>query len=239
MRPVALVIVASAVGCGSVLNSPDGGTGGSGGGQAGAGGAGGIVCMVGNTGYPVGPLPSLDGCNSCACTIDGQIACTDRYCPPDAGACAFDTTYRYGQTGGLVAYEDVATLAPPTSYRYERTSRITDPASSACAPTLPACGVVDLYSPADIMRAIADPDVQTALAMATPPIYGGDPRPVDGTIFQFLRADGHGFLAGGVCSGAPLPGNCVDVPAGIARLVNALQALDQQQLQDPSCAALR
>jgi hypothetical protein len=106
---------------------------------------------------------------------------------------------------------------------------------------MPPCGVEDLFSAADIMRAIGDTDVQHALAMATPPIYGRDARPVDGSIFQFLRADGRGFLAGGACgSGGPLPGAaCVDVPVGITRLVNALRALDEQQLRDASCAALR
>jgi hypothetical protein len=90
------------------------------------------------------------------------------------------------------------------------------------------------------MNAIADTDVQNALAMAAPPTYGSDHRPVDGTIFQFLRADGRGFLAGGTCSTTPLPGTpCVEVPAGVARLVSALRALDAQQLLDPSCAALR
>ena len=90
------------------------------------------------------------------------------------------------------------------------------------------------------MRAIADADVQAALAVPTPPTYGRDTRPVDGTIFQFLGADGRGFLAGGACgSGGGLPGTCVEVPIGITRLVNTLRALDEQQLADPSCAALR
>jgi hypothetical protein len=89
------------------------------------------------------------------------------------------------------------------------------------------------------MRAIADADVQAALAMPAPPIYGRDTRPVDGSIFQFRRADGRGFLAGTACSsGSTLPA-CNDVPVGVARLVNLLRALDEQQLRDPSCAALR
>ena len=138
----------------------------------------------------------------------------------------------YGETGGLVAYESTATLSPPRRYLYLRTSRVTDPASLSCAPAMPPCGVDDLYSPADITGALGDTDVQKALAMATPPIYGRDTRPVDGSIFQFLRADGRGFLAGGACgSGGPLPAACVEVPAGITRLVNALRALDEQQLR--------
>ena len=83
--------------------------------------------------------------------------------------------------------------------------------------------------------------MQEALAAPTPPTYGRDTRAVDGTIFQFLRADGRGFLAGGACGAATsaCPAACVEVPAGITRLVNALRALDEQQLADPSCAALR
>jgi hypothetical protein len=226
MRLLALVVVVGlAVGCGSVLNTPDGG--------------GGAACERNGVTYPSGTSVPSGDCNSCFCE-NGQIICTKTACPVDAGTCAFDATYRYGDTGGLVAYEDVATLTAPVSYRYERTSRITDPASSSCAPAMPPCGVDDLYSPGDITGAIGDTDVQKALAMATPPIYGRDTRPVDGTIFQFVREDGHGFLAGGACgSGGPLPGTCVEVPAGITRLVNALRALDEQQLKDPSCAALR
>jgi hypothetical protein len=238
MRYLAFAVVGLTVGCGSVLQGPDGGAGGTTG-TGGSGGTGGRPCVSNGVTYPSGTgLPST-GCGGCYC-YDGQIACTTIACPIDAGTCGFDTSYRYGDTGGFTAYEDVATLQPPASYTYERSSRITDPASSACAPALPPCGTLDLYDPADLMHAVADPDVQAALAMPTPPIYGRDARPVDGTIFQFLRADGRGFLAGGACgSGGPLPGACIEVPAGITRLVNALRALDEQQLADPTCAALR
>jgi hypothetical protein len=209
------------------------------GGTTGTAGAGG-GCVWNGVTYPPGASFPSD-CNTCHCAENGQIGCTLIACPPvDAGSCTFDTTYRYGNTGGLVAYEDTATLKPPVSYTYERSSRITDPASSSCSPALPACGVEDLYNPADIMRAIGDPAVQAALAMPTPPIYGRDTRPVDGSIFQFLRADGRGFLAGTACGsgGGTLP-TCNEVPAGVARLVNLLRALDEQQRRDPSCAALR
>ena len=217
-----------AVGCGSTLGTPDGG-------------AGGVPCVRNGVTYPPGAAVPSGDCNSCFCDANGQIALhVDRAALPTRGPARSTRRYRYGDTGGLVAYEDVATLSPPTSYAYERTSRITDPANISCAPAMPPCGLEDIYGPPDIMRAIADADVQAALAMATPPTYGRDTRPVDGTIFQFLRADGRGFLAGGACgSGGGLPGTCVEVPAGITRLVNTLRALDQQQLADPSCAALR
>ncbi len=71
-----------------------------------------------------------------------------------------------------------------------------------------------------------------------PPLYGRDQRPVDGSIFSFQRADGRGFLAGSPC-GTPPTASCTEIPAGVARLVADLRALDQQQLQDLTCAPLR
>lgn len=49
--------------------------------DAGAGCAlpGGGVCALGAT------CPSPDGCNTCTCTADGRLACTERACAPDAG----------------------------------------------------------------------------------------------------------------------------------------------------------
>ena len=255
MRLVTIAILGLTVGCGSTLGPPDGGagtggagtggggttgTGGTGGGgTTGTGGAGGAACVRNGVTYPPGATVPSGDCNSCFCSENGSIGCTLIACPADAGACAFDATYRYGNTGGLVAYEDAATLAPPAAYRYERTSHITTTPSSSCSPALPACGVEDLWNPFDIMRGIADPDVQAALAKATPPTFGVDARGVDGTIFQFLRADGRGFLAGHACPGGSQGAGCVDAPAGVTRLVSMLRELDQQQLRDPSCAALR
>jgi hypothetical protein len=242
MRLLTMILLGLAVGCGSTLGRPDGGGGttGQGGstGEGGTTGSGGAACVRnGETYRPGSSVPSGD-CNSCFCSETGQIGCTLIACPPDAGTCAFDATYRYGDNGGFVAYEDVATLTPPTSYSYARTSHVTTPPSSACAPPMPPCGWEDIYGPSDVMRAINHPDVQAALAMATPPTYGVDARPVDGQIFQFLRGDGHGFLAGYPCPGGSQTG-CVDPPAGVTGLVNLLRALDEQQLRDPSCAALR
>jgi len=228
MRSLALVtvFVGFAIGCGSSLVSPDGGGGGKGGG-GGAGGSGG--CMAGAS------LPSPDGCNSCTCTAGGELVCTDRACPPPP--CVLDTTYRFGYTGGLVAYEDASTLTPPNAYTHTRSPRFTDPPDITCSPALPACNSVNLIDAADIILDIASSDVAVALASATPPIYGRDPRAYDGSIFQFLRADGRGFLAGADC-GTGVSG-CVDVPPGVAKLVADLIALDAQQLMDASCAALR
>jgi hypothetical protein len=211
MRFPAIAILGFVVGCSSTLGSPDGG-----------GGAAG-------------------DCDTCFGSEDESIGSTLIARPPEGGSCAFDATYRYGDTGGLVVREDLVTLEPPTSYTYQRTSYSVAEPSGSCAPPMSPCGWEDIYGPSDVMRAIHHPDVQAALAMPTPPTYGRDLRPVDVPIFQFLRADGRGFLVGYSCSGgAPPPGeSCVDPPAGVIELVDLLRALDEQQLQDPSCAALR
>jgi len=245
MRLQALVVVVGlAVGCGSVMNSADGGggaggssggaTGTGGGGTTGTGGTGGIACTHNGVGYPAGAtFPAGDGCNSCSCAANGQVACTLIACQPD---CVFNTSYRLGETGGLAAYEESFTLTPPASYRHTRTPRLTDPPDVTCAPALPPCNSADSIDVADIMRDLAHADVQKAPAMATPPLYGRDTRPVDGTVFELRREDGRGFLVGFACGSAT---GCVEIPAGIAKLVEDLRALDQQQLKDPSCAALR
>jgi hypothetical protein len=56
-------------------------------------------------------------------------------------------------------------------------------------------------------------------------------------MFQFVGLDGHGFLVGGTCPSTDA--TCVPPPDGVARLVADLRALDDQQLMDPACAALR
>jgi len=222
MRTLLVVALALTAGCGSVLMKPDGG---------------GTCTYNGVTQPPGTTIPAGDGCNTCGCTASGEVVCTRLACPIDSGQdnCAFDATYTYGDTGGFVAYIDQVTLSPPAGYRHLRTQPgIEDPPAMVCSPLLPACKTVDAIDVFDVMSDIADADVQRALALTAPPTFGRDARPVDGTIFQFLRDDGHGFLVGYDCAGSA---GCVDAPLGVTRLVNDLRALDAQQLHDPSCAS--
>lgn len=246
---LALFVGAFAVGCGSTLQRPDGGGAGNTGtgGNTGSGGAGG-GCVVDGVTHPEGSeFPCTPGgCAPCGC-IRGQIAIFTVNCPNYDGGlgaiCEVNTTYRYGDTGGLVASESTTTLSPPRSWTRTRTSRVTNPASASCEVPLP-CDLTgaltgdfgDLVEIERIKIDLAHSDVQSALAQPTPPTYGGDARPVDGIIFQFLRDDGRGFLAGNPCGGAT---GCVDVPTGIASLVADLRSLDARMLTDPGCAALR
>lgn len=261
MRFLMLAGVALAVACGSVSSSQDGGggAGGSSGGRggtagtnggagttgaAGTAGTGGVACVVGGVSHPGGTtFPSADGCNSCTCTLDGQIACTERACPPDGGidpaSCAFDATYTFGNTGGLAISEDDVTLSPPASYVHTRHPLATTPPDVSCAPALPPCNSSDLIDVADVMRDIADPDVQSILSKGAKPgpVLGYDSRPVDGQVFQFVRSDGVGLFVGSPCTSGAI--QCTPIPAGVSKLVADLRALDTQQLKDASCAALR
>ena len=218
--------------------------GGAGSGTAGSGGTGG-GCVLNGVSYPPGPVPSSDNCNTCTCTAGGQIACTARACPPDGGEpgpCILDTIYQYGNTGGHTAFEDRAMLTPPAGYRYIRSALATDPVDVSCAPPLPTCGLANAIDGVDIMRVILDADVQDALSKPVDPnmplIFGRDGRPADAPIFRFTRSDGRLFFVGGPCPTGSAT-SCKEIPAGVARLVTQLRALDQQQLADPSCVALR
>jgi hypothetical protein len=176
-------------------------------------------------------LACAGGCSSTSLSADagGDAA--------PVTACALDAVYTYGYDGGNAAFHDKTTLTPPGSYRRTRAFPNTPepPSDLSCAPALPACNGSSI-DVADIVRDLADADVRTAFGMASPPTYGNDPRPVDGAIFQILRADGHGFLAGADCEAGSFCHG--PVPPGVARLVSDLQALDQQQLADPTCGPL-
>ena len=103
---------------------------------------------------------------------------------------------------------------------------------------MPACdsAAIDV---GDIMADLADADVQRAFLPAEPPIYGVDSRPVDGQVFQVRRSTGGAFLVGGDCPITSMASSCSPIPAGVAKLVAALRALDDQQLANPSCGTLR
>jgi hypothetical protein len=170
-------------------------------------------------------------------------ACAGGTCSLCTGACAFDATYRYGFTGGHVAFVDEVTLAPPASYEHRRSPVTTMPADITCAPPPPACGgpAIDV---GDIMAALADADVQEAFTRVVgsgfATFYGDDPRPSDGQAFQVTNDGRPGFLIGGPCPTGSTSSSCLEIPGGLARLKSLLMAFDQQQLQsDPTCAPLR
>jgi hypothetical protein len=93
-----------------------------------------------------------------------------------------------------------------------------------CSTTLACDGLTGA-----VARAVADPDVQAALA-AAPIFYGSDPRPT-GTVLQ-LNIDGKGIEIGAGCGGFAA---CIEPPAGITALAGLLAQVEARELTQPTC----
>jgi hypothetical protein len=198
-------------------------------------------CVYGGKPHAEGEsFPSLDGCNQCMCAGDG-VGCTKKACLPDAGpapACAVGAKLDYGAIGGLRIYTSRSYVGPGSQYRQERVYRgSAPPIAPFCEPPLPACASDGRTNPSTVQSALGDPEVQKALAAATPPLFGRDNRPVDGTVFEVKREGGGGLLIGNPC-GDPSGTPCAEIPAGIEHLRTVLLALDEQQLATPACKAV-
>ena len=143
-------------------------------------------------------------------------------------------TLRWGLSGGLVAYQDQSELAPCAHYTRRRMMK-QNPHSvtMTCELDLVACNSV--WSTGAVMSALAQQDVQGALAAASPVVYGIDPRGLDGTVFEIVLGS-QVIDVGDPCRDA-VP-NCVPIPPGVQALVDVLQAIDQQMLTgSDECAA--
>ena len=71
------------------LGGNSSGTGGSSGvgGSVGVGGSSGVTCLYNNVNYAAGSsFKSSDGCNTCSCSSNGQVACTLLYCLASGGS---------------------------------------------------------------------------------------------------------------------------------------------------------
>jgi hypothetical protein len=232
LRPLTVPAIAAAVmitGCSSTENPSDAGPS-----DAGAAPDTAAACS--------GTIPRASDCNTCYCTAAGTYACTTIACPTvieggTTAACSLAGDYDYGDEGGNAAVYNRSYLSTPATYQYQRQPADDATSTIVCTLALPACGTAGAIDPTDIDTAVADPDVRAALAMATPPVYGHDSRPVDGTVFSFRSAAGGGLAVGGTCGSGET--GCTPPPAGVARLVTLLRMLDQQELSSPACTAAR
>jgi hypothetical protein len=193
------------------------------------------ACVDGQWKCPFGDIdPSLCTCdgdpaaNCTRCTKTGFVcddAGVDGDATSDANTCAFSATYRFYDDGGLGEFVDTVVLTPPRSETIERHYGTAD--AGVCARELPCASTPDL-GVAAIEDAIANPDVQAALAKPAGTLYGVDPRPSDGAVFVFQRGDGKGFMVG---TGAA-------VPPGLAALAATLHTVDGQAFAAPECVSL-
>jgi hypothetical protein len=203
-----------------------------------------VTCSYGGQTYALGAtFPATDGCNTCTCSATG-VGCTKIGCPPrDGGApdgqatCDFSARYSYGPIGGNSLYVHRSELAPGNKYTHTRSPLRSSGMPLSCSPAMPPCGAQDIITAYDVeVHDLLHPDVRAALAEPQPLLYGHDTRPVDGTVFEFKRADGRGVLVGNPCNGQA---DCRPIPAGVAQLTKRLRDLDTQQLAAPECQALR
>ena len=207
------------------------------------------ICSYGGRIYAIGEGFKLD-CNSCNCTSYG-IACTAMVCPHDAGAdshaidatsCALSANLTFGRDGGNGLYVDVNRL---TATRFTITRDYTLRAepdggtSSTCSPAMPSCGSTGAVTIATINADLANADVQSAVGGPQDPVplFGTDPRPVDGTVYSIALDDGRKVLVGGPCASLAMS-SCRSIPAGLVQLVQDLQKLASAMLADPACKSI-
>jgi hypothetical protein len=192
-----------------------------------------------------GEIAYYDGCNACSCASNGiGLWCTSSGCPsPDSGLsqCTLSAVLTYGFAGGRVAFQDSSTVDASTStYRHTRTYTNTTPSLICEMPLMPcyaSSGMVMNRLGTDL----AAPEVSAAFALAQPPLFGRDMRPMDGAVFSVARSDGRGLLVGNPCP-ATSTGACTAIPASVQALVDDLKYLDRQMLElnpnlPDSCAA--
>jgi hypothetical protein len=236
------------------------GTGGAGG-IRGSGGSSGTTtpdagpqgCVVNGHTYAIGETFKAD-CNTCTCTASGGVACTTMACVYDArpdqssgpdlggGTCALSANLTFGHDGGNAIYWDVNRLTASgftITRNYSGRAGRDGATTASCAPSLPACGSADVVSVGTINADLADPDVQGlwSLPQDPVPLFGTDPRPVDGTVYSIAIDDGHQVLVGGQCA-SPTMNSCRNIPAGLVRLTQDLQKLATAMLADPACKGL-
>jgi hypothetical protein len=189
----------------------------------------------------------LDGRRGDVALVDGTQIDTGRLdtgridtTSSEAGtSCALATSIRFGSNGGLVISQDDYRLDPPAAMTITRTYYYSsaDAGVRTCAPTLPACGASGVVSLSNIVADLADSDVQAALAASTPPLFGRDTRPMDGTVYQVALGSGGSMLVGWACaSGSSSP--CTTIPAGVQRLVDDLRSLATAMAAQPACSGL-
>ena len=203
-------------------------------------------CSLGGREYAIGETFQSD-CNTCTCTSNG-IACTAMACFHDGGpdlpgsadanpGCALSANLTFGYDGGNAIYFDVNRLTS-TSFTITRTYARGSPdtLTASCSPSLPVCGTAGAVTVATINADLANSDVQGvwALPQNPVPLFGTDPRPVDGAVYSIALDDGRKVLVGGQCA-SPTMSSCRYIPAGLLQLTEDLKTLAAAMVADPTC----
>jgi hypothetical protein len=154
----------------------------------------------------------------------------------DVSTCGLDMAITFGYQGGWTRFDQSYALAVDGTFVATRTEH--DGTRTSCTTRIPPCDAADalVVDLGDVASMFHRSGVVAALASSTPPLYGYDSRPVDGSVFAVTRADGRGFLVGDPCdSHSP----CTPIPPDVAGLAGILRELIDQELARPECSALR
>jgi hypothetical protein len=177
------------------------------------------------TALPCMPATGVPVCTNGQCAFGARDSNGPAACPGCLGE-----TIEWGPSGGLVRYTDLSKLEPCVHYTHTRTERATMQSTPlACETDLMACNSTG--SVGAVETAFSHADVQRALAGPSEVLYGSDPRPLDGQVFEIMVGS-HVIDVGGACNGQA---GCMAIPAGIQALVDELNAVDQAMLTTSQC----
>ncbi len=84
-----------------------------------------------------------------------------------------------------------------------------------------------------VETALANPDVQQALAVSSPMMYGS--QGIDVPVFE-ITLGSHVIDVGASCGIGTT--SCTEIPAGVQALVDELKAVDQDMVATPACETL-
>jgi hypothetical protein len=221
---VAMLFLLTAAACGG--RSDDGADGGmsSTGGSAGTGSGGVSGGSTGGNGGVSGTGGAGAGGNAGAGGTGGVIT-------GDSGTCGCTTRHvGWGMNGGHVTYHDSSALEICNLFLHQRMPVSQGIPAMSCEQQFTNC--TSTIGPGEVTRAIANSDVQAAIA-AAPILYGDDPRPADGQVLG-IQIGSASIEVGGACKA---PG-CKPAPAGVSALADLLMAMTKQELSRSPCNAV-
>jgi hypothetical protein len=149
--------------------------------------------------------------------VDGGVS--------DGGTCGcIGQSVEWGMSGGFVPSQEVSTLGACATFGHRLAAK---PPAPSCEQPLGECAAA--IGARDVARAIANADVQAAIA-AAPVIYGQDSRAVDGQVLR-MQIGAAIVEVGSPCGSA----SCKPIPNGVGDLATLLQALTKQELARAPC----
>lgn len=139
----------------------------------------------------------------------------------------------WGPDGGFTESSQESLLSGcPIHYSFTRTGV---GGNASCQAALPTKSGI---SAADVANALSAPGVDAAFSSGK--TFGSDPRGCDGTILR-VTFGARRIFVGGDCSapscGTP-PGSCTPVPPSIAKLVDLLHTIEEEEMKTPACSKL-